>query len=164
MHIPGAGSDTDYFLLKSLRKTLNSGWSPPHDVTHMLSSFLFPDWSKWHIWLVGRSCFIALSVTESLALLWTSSLRLVVCSQFCSLWSYSSWTNSLHIFFSCCPNLCGYFWWSVNMEFVPLVFQNRPSVITCAPANNRNCNLSHCPVSHNGCSALTNNYRRVNSE
>ncbi|XP_066526439.1 transcription cofactor vestigial-like protein 4b isoform X2 [Hoplias malabaricus] len=29
--------------------------------------------------------------------------------------------------------------------------QNRPSVITCASANNRNCNLSHCTVSHNGC-------------
>nr|XP_020466415.1 transcription cofactor vestigial-like protein 4 [Monopterus albus] len=28
--------------------------------------------------------------------------------------------------------------------------QNRPSVITCAPANNRNCNLSHCHM--NGCS------------
>uniref|UniRef100_A0A3Q3GJN3 Vestigial-like family member 4b n=1 Tax=Labrus bergylta TaxID=56723 RepID=A0A3Q3GJN3_9LABR len=42
--------------------------------------------------------------------------------------------------------------------------QNRPSVITCAPANNRNCNLSHCPVSHNGCSSLANNYRRINSE
>ncbi|XP_077458077.1 transcription cofactor vestigial-like protein 4b isoform X1 [Stigmatopora argus] len=41
--------------------------------------------------------------------------------------------------------------------------QNRPSVITCAPANNRNCNLSHCPLSHNGCSSLTNNYRRVPS-
>ncbi|KAA0708029.1 Transcription cofactor vestigial-like protein 4 [Triplophysa tibetana] len=39
--------------------------------------------------------------------------------------------------------------------------QNRPSVITCAPANNRNCNLSHCTVSHNGCSpSLTSNYRR----
>ncbi|KAK3512567.1 hypothetical protein QTP70_017236 [Hemibagrus guttatus] len=36
--------------------------------------------------------------------------------------------------------------------------QNRPSVITCAPANNRNCNLSHCTVSHNGCSP--SNYRR----
>uniref|UniRef100_A0A674EG06 Vestigial-like family member 4b n=1 Tax=Salmo trutta TaxID=8032 RepID=A0A674EG06_SALTR len=34
--------------------------------------------------------------------------------------------------------------------------QNRPSVITCAPANNRNCNLSH-----NGCSNnLPNNYSR----
>lgn len=42
--------------------------------------------------------------------------------------------------------------------------QNRPSVITCAPANNRNCNLSHCPVSHNGCSSLPNNYRKINSE
>lgn len=39
--------------------------------------------------------------------------------------------------------------------------QNRPSVITCAPANNRNCNLSHCPVSHNGCSSsLPPSYRR----
>ncbi|XP_046897170.1 transcription cofactor vestigial-like protein 4 [Hypomesus transpacificus] len=28
--------------------------------------------------------------------------------------------------------------------------QNRPSVITCAPASNRNCNLSHCHK--NGCS------------
>lgn len=27
--------------------------------------------------------------------------------------------------------------------------QNRPSVITCAPASNRNCNLSHCHM--NGC-------------
>ncbi|XP_053722941.1 transcription cofactor vestigial-like protein 4b isoform X1 [Synchiropus splendidus] len=26
--------------------------------------------------------------------------------------------------------------------------QNRPSVITCAPASNRNCSLSHCPLSH----------------
>ncbi|XP_019214862.1 transcription cofactor vestigial-like protein 4b isoform X4 [Oreochromis niloticus] len=41
--------------------------------------------------------------------------------------------------------------------------QNRPSVITCAPANNRNCNLSHCTVSHNGCSNFTNNYRRSNT-
>lgn len=41
--------------------------------------------------------------------------------------------------------------------------QNRPSVITCAPANNRNCNLSHCPVSHNGCSNLSNSYRRINT-
>ncbi|XP_067098985.1 LOW QUALITY PROTEIN: transcription cofactor vestigial-like protein 4b [Osmerus mordax] len=40
--------------------------------------------------------------------------------------------------------------------------QNRPSVITCAPANKRNCNLSHCPVSHNGCSSsLPPNYRRT---
>ncbi|XP_029011325.1 transcription cofactor vestigial-like protein 4 [Betta splendens] len=29
--------------------------------------------------------------------------------------------------------------------------QNRPSVITCAPANNRNCSLSHCHM--NGCSS-----------
>ncbi|KAK7128271.1 hypothetical protein R3I93_020770 [Phoxinus phoxinus] len=28
--------------------------------------------------------------------------------------------------------------------------QNRPSVITCAPANSRNCNLTHCTVSHSG--------------
>ncbi|XP_063072145.1 transcription cofactor vestigial-like protein 4b isoform X2 [Engraulis encrasicolus] len=42
--------------------------------------------------------------------------------------------------------------------------QNRPSVITCAPANNRNCNLSHCTVSHNGCSnALNSSYRRPSS-
>ncbi|XP_051531624.1 transcription cofactor vestigial-like protein 4 isoform X2 [Myxocyprinus asiaticus] len=40
--------------------------------------------------------------------------------------------------------------------------QNRPSVITCAPANNRNCNLSHCTVSHNGCSP-TSNYRRASN-
>ncbi|XP_078517533.1 transcription cofactor vestigial-like protein 4 isoform X1 [Lissotriton helveticus] len=39
--------------------------------------------------------------------------------------------------------------------------QNRPSVITCAPPSNRNCNLSHCPVAHSGCgSALPANYRR----
>ncbi|XP_003973458.2 transcription cofactor vestigial-like protein 4b isoform X1 [Takifugu rubripes] len=41
--------------------------------------------------------------------------------------------------------------------------QNRPSVITCAPANNRNCNLSHCPVSHSSCSSLRNSYRRTNT-
>ncbi|XP_068604253.1 transcription cofactor vestigial-like protein 4 [Brachionichthys hirsutus] len=29
--------------------------------------------------------------------------------------------------------------------------QNRPSVITCAPASNRNCNVSHCHM--NGCSS-----------
>ncbi|KAM3914818.1 transcription cofactor vestigial-like protein 4 isoform 1-T1 [Leptodactylus fuscus] len=39
--------------------------------------------------------------------------------------------------------------------------QNRPSVITCAPASNRNCNLSHCPVTHSGCvSAMPANFRR----
>ncbi|XP_069823180.1 transcription cofactor vestigial-like protein 4 isoform X2 [Dendropsophus ebraccatus] len=39
--------------------------------------------------------------------------------------------------------------------------QNRPSVITCAPASNRNCNLSHCPVAHSGCvSAVPANFRR----
>ncbi|KAM4652698.1 transcription cofactor vestigial-like protein 4 isoform 2-T2 [Discoglossus pictus] len=39
--------------------------------------------------------------------------------------------------------------------------QNRPSVITCAPASNRNCNLSHCPVAHSGCvSAMPANFRR----
>ncbi|XP_040262937.1 transcription cofactor vestigial-like protein 4 isoform X4 [Bufo bufo] len=38
---------------------------------------------------------------------------------------------------------------------------NRPSVITCAPASNRNCNLSHCPVVHSGCvSAVPANFRR----
>ncbi|XP_012866028.1 PREDICTED: transcription cofactor vestigial-like protein 4 isoform X1 [Dipodomys ordii] len=29
--------------------------------------------------------------------------------------------------------------------------QNRPSVITCASAGARNCNLSHCPIAHSGC-------------
>lgn len=49
-------------------------------------------------------------------------------------------------------------------ECVCVCAQNRPSVITCAPANNRNCNLSHCTVSHNGCSSgLASNYRRVSS-
>ncbi|XP_048878077.1 transcription cofactor vestigial-like protein 4b isoform X3 [Brienomyrus brachyistius] len=39
--------------------------------------------------------------------------------------------------------------------------QNRPSVITCASANNRNCNLSHCPASHTSCSSsMLLNYRR----
>nr|XP_020658214.1 transcription cofactor vestigial-like protein 4 isoform X4 [Pogona vitticeps] len=42
--------------------------------------------------------------------------------------------------------------------------QNRPSVITCAPASNRNCNLSHCPVAHSGCgAAMPNSYRRPSS-
>ncbi|XP_042589463.1 transcription cofactor vestigial-like protein 4 isoform X3 [Cyprinus carpio] len=42
--------------------------------------------------------------------------------------------------------------------------QNRPSVITCAPANNRNCNLTHCTVSHSGCSpSLTSSYRRASN-
>ncbi|XP_004702446.1 transcription cofactor vestigial-like protein 4 isoform X1 [Echinops telfairi] len=36
--------------------------------------------------------------------------------------------------------------------------QNRPSVITCASASNRNCNLSHCPIVHSGC--LPASYRR----
>ncbi|XP_018593044.2 transcription cofactor vestigial-like protein 4 isoform X2 [Scleropages formosus] len=31
--------------------------------------------------------------------------------------------------------------------------QNRPSVITCASASNRNCNLSHCHMSHGSCSS-----------
>ncbi|XP_045407418.1 transcription cofactor vestigial-like protein 4 isoform X1 [Lemur catta] len=31
--------------------------------------------------------------------------------------------------------------------------QNRPSVITCASAGARNCNLSHCPIAHSGCAA-----------
>lgn len=39
--------------------------------------------------------------------------------------------------------------------------QNRPSVITCASASTRNCNLSHCPIAHSGCAAGTANYRRV---
>ncbi|NWQ82901.1 VGLL4 protein, partial [Columbina picui] len=40
--------------------------------------------------------------------------------------------------------------------------QNRPSVITCASANNRNCNLSHCPIAHSGCAAGPA-YRRPSS-
>lgn len=39
--------------------------------------------------------------------------------------------------------------------------QNRPSVITCASANNRNCNLSHCPIAHSACSGAA--YRRPSS-
>ncbi|NXB81535.1 VGLL4 protein, partial [Donacobius atricapilla] len=39
--------------------------------------------------------------------------------------------------------------------------QNRPSVITCASASNRNCNLSHCPVAHSACSGAA--YRRPSS-
>ncbi|NP_001398529.1 transcription cofactor vestigial-like protein 4 isoform 3 precursor [Mus musculus] len=39
--------------------------------------------------------------------------------------------------------------------------QNRPSVITCASAGARNCNLSHCPIAHSGCSAPGSaSYRR----
>ncbi|XP_053324591.1 transcription cofactor vestigial-like protein 4 isoform X2 [Spea bombifrons] len=42
--------------------------------------------------------------------------------------------------------------------------QNRPSVITCAPPSNRNCNLSHCPVAHNGCvSAAPTSFRRLSN-
>ncbi|XP_053545377.1 transcription cofactor vestigial-like protein 4, partial [Bombina bombina] len=42
--------------------------------------------------------------------------------------------------------------------------QNRPSVITCAPASNRNCNFSHCPVAHSGCvSAMPTNFRRTSN-
>lgn len=36
---------------------------------------------------------------------------------------------------------------------MPSVLQNRPSVITCASAGARNCNLSHCPIAHSGCAA-----------
>lgn len=39
--------------------------------------------------------------------------------------------------------------------------QNRPSVITCASASTRNCNLSHCPIAHSGCAAGPASYRRV---
>ncbi|KAK2897439.1 transcription cofactor vestigial-like protein 4 [Channa argus] len=40
--------------------------------------------------------------------------------------------------------------------------QNRPSVITCAPASNRNCNLSHCHM--NGCSSSpTANQKKSNT-
>ncbi|XP_008853120.1 transcription cofactor vestigial-like protein 4 isoform X3 [Nannospalax galili] len=39
--------------------------------------------------------------------------------------------------------------------------QNRPSVITCASAGARNCNLSHCPIAHSGCATSgPANYRR----
>ncbi|XP_066473308.1 transcription cofactor vestigial-like protein 4 isoform X1 [Tiliqua scincoides] len=39
--------------------------------------------------------------------------------------------------------------------------QNRPSVITCASASNRNCNLSHCSIVHSGCgTAMPASYRR----
>ncbi|PKU36003.1 transcription cofactor vestigial-like protein 4 isoform x2 [Limosa lapponica baueri] len=41
--------------------------------------------------------------------------------------------------------------------------QNRPSVITCASANNRNCNLSHCPIAHSGCGSAVPAYRRPSS-
>uniref|UniRef100_A0A8C8DDF2 Vestigial-like family member 4a n=1 Tax=Oryzias sinensis TaxID=183150 RepID=A0A8C8DDF2_9TELE len=40
--------------------------------------------------------------------------------------------------------------------------QNRPSVITCAPASNRNCNLSHCHM--NGCTpCLPADQKRTNA-
>ncbi|XP_055985604.1 transcription cofactor vestigial-like protein 4 isoform X3 [Sorex fumeus] len=39
--------------------------------------------------------------------------------------------------------------------------QNRPSVITCASASARNCNLSHCPIAHSGCAAGPASYRRA---
>ncbi|NWT74991.1 VGLL4 protein, partial [Prunella himalayana] len=39
--------------------------------------------------------------------------------------------------------------------------QNRPSVITCASASNRNCNLSHCPIAHSACAGAA--YRRPSS-
>uniref|UniRef100_A0A8D1US82 Vestigial like family member 4 n=1 Tax=Sus scrofa TaxID=9823 RepID=A0A8D1US82_PIG len=41
--------------------------------------------------------------------------------------------------------------------------QNRPSVITCASASTRNCNLSHCPVAHSGCAASPATFRRASS-
>ncbi|XP_030625613.1 transcription cofactor vestigial-like protein 4 [Chanos chanos] len=37
--------------------------------------------------------------------------------------------------------------------------QNRPSVITCAPASNRTCNLSNCHMSPSGCSTSNANAR-----
>ena len=45
----------------------------------------------------------------------------------------------------------------------PLLPQNRPSVITCASASARNCNLSHCPIAHSGCAAGPASYRRAPS-
>lgn len=47
-----------------------------------------------------------------------------------------------------------------HASFLP---QNRPSVITCASASARNCNLSHCPVAHSGCAAGPASYRRTPS-
>ncbi|NXX42797.1 VGLL4 protein, partial [Tricholaema leucomelas] len=41
--------------------------------------------------------------------------------------------------------------------------QNRPSVITCASASTRNCNLSHCPIAHSGCGSAVPAYRRPSS-
>lgn len=41
--------------------------------------------------------------------------------------------------------------------------QNRPSVITCASASARNCNLSHCHIAHSGCVAGPASYRRAPS-
>ncbi|ELK07883.1 Transcription cofactor vestigial-like protein 4 [Pteropus alecto] len=51
------------------------------------------------------------------------------------------------------------------MEVVdlPQLWQNRPSVITCASASARNCNLSHCPIAHSGCVAGPASYRRAPS-
>uniref|UniRef100_A0A803KA36 Vestigial like family member 4 n=1 Tax=Xenopus tropicalis TaxID=8364 RepID=A0A803KA36_XENTR len=52
---------------------------------------------------------------------------------------------------------------SRSMGIVPTMErqQNRPSVITCAPASNRNCSLSHCPVTHSGgVSAVPGSFRR----
>lgn len=45
----------------------------------------------------------------------------------------------------------------------PSSLQNRPSVITCASASARNCNLSHCPIAHSGCVAGPASYRRTPS-
>ncbi|XP_007236372.1 transcription cofactor vestigial-like protein 4 isoform X2 [Astyanax mexicanus] len=43
--------------------------------------------------------------------------------------------------------------------------QNRPSVITCAPASNRTCNLSNCHMSPNTCnSGVTNMKSKPNEE
>ncbi|KAL7865078.1 hypothetical protein AOLI_G00164980 [Acnodon oligacanthus] len=43
--------------------------------------------------------------------------------------------------------------------------QNRPSVITCAPASNRTCNLSNCHMSPNSCSSgVTNVKSKTNEE
>lgn len=54
------------------------------------------------------------------------------------------------------PNRCS----PLTPAFPP---QNRPSVITCASASARNCNLSHCPVAHSGCAAGPASYRRTPS-
>lgn len=61
----------------------------------------------------------------------------------------------------CCSELLlVQLWLIVTDRFFLVPPQNRPSVITCASANNRNCNLSHCPIAHSGCASAMPTYRR----